>query len=209
MTDRTTPKPAHHNPDVQRTGPGVYNLEDIRERCRIDAITGCWSWAMAVSDGSRSVSRTPRVSLPKGVISATHRTVSVPRVAWLMAGHTLREGLVVWRTCCNDLCCNPAHLKAGTKRQEGAWMAANGHRKGDPRRVAVALRNVAGQAVPMETVRAIEERLRSGELQRAVAEAVGIHEATVSKIARGLHYHQRNRGLVRGASVFALAGASA
>ena len=76
---RTEPKQATYNPNAPRIGPGVYCLEDIRQRCRVDDLGGCWLWSMAVSDGGRpSSSKTPRVSLPKGVLSIDHRTVSVP-----------------------------------------------------------------------------------------------------------------------------------
>ena len=163
---------------------------------------------MAVSDGGRPYSsKTPRVSLPKGVLSIEHRTVSVSRAAWLMSGRSLAPGHVVWRTCGCELCVNPAHLRSGTKAEEGAWMRASGRRQGDPRRTAVNTRNAAEtQAIRQETVRAIEAHLASGRLQREVADDFGLHVATISKIARGLHVHQRGGGRqVRGASIFAMA----
>jgi hypothetical protein len=207
----TKPKLAVYNPGAPRTGPGCYTIDDIRQRCRVDDLTGCWSWSMAISDGKDHLSsRTPRVSLPAGVMSGGTRTMSVGRVSWLMAGRKLRQGHVVWRTCCNDTCVAPAHLMSGTKGQEGAWMSANGHRRGDPLRAAINRRtNAATQAVPADVVRQIERRLSAGELQKHVSADMGIHKATISKIARGKHMHQRGGGLVRGASVFALMGASA
>jgi len=209
---RTEPKQATYNPNAPRIGPGVYCLEDIRQRCRIDPITDCWVWSMAVSDGGRPYSSTtPRVSLPKGVLSVEHRTVSVSRVSWLMSGRKLAPGHVVWRTCGCELCVNPAHLRAGTKADEGAWMRKSGRWQGDPRRTAVNTRNAAdAQAVRPETVRAIKAHLDAGRLQRDVAADFGLHKATISKIARGLHVHQRGGGRqVRGASVFAMAEVTA
>lgn len=203
------PKPAVYNPHVERIGPGVYCLEDIRQRCRIDGPGGCWEWAMAVSDGGRvSSSLTPRVSLPAGVLSCKSRTVSVARVSWLMSGRPLSAGQVVWRTCCNELCVSPKHLKAGTKAQEGAWMAANGHRKGDIRRAAINLAITARtQAVPVEKVRAIEAHLADGMKHDEIHALTGVSWSTISKIANGRHLHQRRA--VRGASVFNLAGVAA
>lgn len=206
ITHSRKPVPSVYNPDVPRVGGGVYGLDDIRDRCRVDELSGCWVWSMAVSDGGKPCSSlTPRVSLPAGVLSHAPRTVSVARAAWLMSGRSLRTGQVVWRTCCNELCVSPKHLKAGTKREEGAWMAANGHRKGDARRAAINLANVANtQAIPAETVRRIEGLLADGVLQWRIRELTGVHEATISKIANGRHMHQRR--VVRGASVFSLAG---
>lgn len=207
-TVRTKPKQATYNPNAPRIGPGVYRLSDIRDRCRIDPITDCWVWSMAVSNrGLTYSSKTPRVSLPKGVLSVEHRTVSVPRVSWLMSGRKLAPGHVVWRTCGCELCVNPAHLRAGTKADEGAWMRESGHRRGSLLRTAVNTRNAAAaQAIRPETVRAIEQQLAAGRLQIEVSADFGIHKATISKITRGLHVHQRGGGCqVRGASVFALA----
>lgn len=211
-TRSTAPIAATFNPRAKRIGPGIYRLSDIRERCRIDPVTDCWVWSMAVSDGGRPYSSvTPRVSLPKGVLSTEHRTVSVSRVSWLMSGRTLAPGQVVWRTCGCELCVNPAHLLAGTKAQEGAWLRESGRRQGDPRRRAVNTRNAAdAQAVRPEAVRAIKAQLDAGRLQREVAADFGLHVATISKIARGLHVHQRGGGRqVRGASVFAMAEVTA
>lgn len=208
----TAPIAAMFNPRAKRIGPGVYCLDNIRERCRIDPITDCWVWSMAVSDGGRPRSAlTPRVSVPKGVLSIEHRTVSVPRVAWLMSGRPLAPGHVVWRTCGCELCVNPAHLQAGTKAEEGAWMRESGRRRGDPRRAAVNTRNAAdAQAVRPEAVRAIKAQVDAGRLQRDVAADFELHVATISKIARGLHVHQRGGGRqVRGASVFAMAEVTA
>lgn len=196
----------------KRQGKGVRTLEDIRLRCRIDEETKCWHWSMAISDGGKKrSSRTPRVSVYESVVDSNASddrrvTVSVGRVAWVQSGRKLPCGWVVWRTCPNDDCCAPHHLKAGTKAEEGAWMAASGRRRGDPRRAAINLRNVAAaQAVSLETVRAIEVQIAEGRMQRDISAEFGVHVATISKISTGKHLHQR--GGVRGASIFNLVSA--
>lgn len=203
----TAPVQARYNPDAPRLGSGVYTLDDIRERCRVDDVSGCWHWAMAISDGGYAGgSRTPRVSMPPGVISPGYRTISVPRVVWLMGGRPLRPGWVVWRTCDHDDCCAPPHLRAGTKAAEGAWRSANGYLRGNPQRAAINTRNVArSQAIPAAVVREIEQRLAAGQRQADVEAALGVHVATISKIANGRHLHQR--ATVRAASVFSLGAA--
>lgn len=208
VSRHNAPKLATYNPDAPRlSGHGIYTLEDIKGRCRVDELSGCWHWTYAISDGGKpNSSRTPRVSLPPGVISESHRTISVARVVWLMLGRPLRAGHVVWRTCLHDDCCAPGHLRAGTKAQEGAWMTANGHRRGNPLRQAINLRNVAqSQAVPLAVVRTIEAAIAAGTLQRDIAATTGVNKATISKIAQGKHLHQRRT--VPAASVFAWSGA--
>ena len=195
---------AVYNPDAPRGGPGIYALDDIRNRCAVDDDTGCWHWRLAMrssgaSNGSRSL--TPSVSIPAGVLGGKRRTLSVARVVWLMQGKTLRSGWVVWRTCTSEDCCAPEHLKAGTKADEGAWMRADGRRRGSAHRLAVNARNVAGQAVPADKVQAVAEQINAGRLYRDIAADVGLHKSTISKIANGKHYRQRPRG-ARGSSVF-------
>lgn len=190
----------------RKRADGVRKLADIKARCRIDG--ACWRWALAMSDnGKHASTRTARVHIPPGVLRPTKYCTSAGRAAWLLSGKPLADGQVVWRTCCHDDCCAPAHLMAGTKAEEGAWMAANGHRRGDPRRAAVNMLNVARtQAVSAEIVASVAQQLAAGGvLQREVAAQWGLHLATVNKIARGKHLHQR--GAVRGSSVFNLGGA--
>lgn len=201
------PTAAVFNPRAPRTGRGVYALADIRDRCRVDEITGCWHWALASRVGGRqSGSLTPSVCVPAGVIGDKRRVLSVGRLVWLMGGKPLTAGQVVWRTCGHEDCCAPTHLMAGTKAEEGAWWRASGRRRGNPLRAAVNARNVASQAVPAETVQIVVEQLQAGVYQRDISAATGVHKATISKIANGRHYHQRPRG-VRGASVFNLGAA--
>ena len=198
------PVVAVYRPDAERVGFGIYSLADISARCRIDDDTGCWHWRLAMrangaSNGSKSL--TPSVSVPAGVLGDKRRTLSVARVVWLMQGKTLRPGWVVWRTCTSEDCCAPEHLKAGTKADEGAWMRASGRRRGVAHRLVVNSRNVASQAVPAEKVREVAEQINAGRLYRDIAADLGVHKATISKIANGKHYHQRAKG-ARGSSVF-------
>ena len=181
---------------------GVRTIDDLIGRCRIDD-HGCWVWCLAISNnGKIGGSRTPRTSVPADVLGVAARcSVSAPRAAWLLSGRTLGSRDGVWRTCLNDSCIAPAHLKAGTKKQEGAWMTASGHRRGDPRRAAVNLRNsTMSNAVSADDVRAIADRLSAGILQRQVAAEFGLHVATICKISRGKHFRQRIG--VKGSSVF-------
>lgn len=195
---------AVYNPDAPRGGPGIYALDDIRNRCAVDDDTGCWHWRLAMRSNGASTgckSLTPSVSIPAGVLGDKRRTLSVARVVWLMQGKALRNGWVVWRTCTSGDCCAPEHLQAGTKADEGAWMRADGRRRGSAHRLAVNARNVAGQAVPADKVQAVAEQINAGRLYRDIAADVGLHKSTISKIANGKHYRQRPRG-ARGSSVF-------
>ena len=185
---------------------GVRTLQDLQDRCRVDPETGCWIWSMAISDnGKIGSSRTPRVSMPTGVISEKRTTSTAPRASWLLSGKKLGDKQVVWRTCLNDECCAPSHLKAGTKAEEGAWMTLSGHRRGKPERAAVNLRNVLKMATPPEVVRQVEALFDAGALQKDVQAATGLRAETLRSIRLGCHVNSSKRQqVVAQASVFAL-----
>lgn len=183
-----------YNPKAERRGHGIYTLDDIRARCRVDDETGCWVWGLWSRTGD-----TPRVSLPPGVIAGCdQRTMSVPRAAWMMhTGKPLQDGGLVWRTCSTPTCCNPAHMLSGTRAQEGEWRRRTGVWRGDPRRAVVNLTTAKAQALPPELVHAVAQSIAAGEPRASVAARTGLNESTISRIANGRHLHQR---LVRGAS---------
>ncbi len=201
---RTFPRAAAYNPDAPRTGPGVYCLDDIKARCRIDPVTGCWHWAWGcTTSGVGAGIRMPAINVPPGVMGPKRMTITGARAAWLMSGRKLSAGMVVWRTCRHDDCVCPAHLRAGTKAEEGAWLAAQGVLRDDPVRRAMNIKACAAQAVPVETVSRIEALLAAGKSQWAIRKETGVNPSTISKIASGRHIHQRPVG-ARGSSVFHL-----
>jgi hypothetical protein len=185
---------------------GVRTLQDLQDRCRVDTDTGCWIWAMAISDnGKIGGSRTPRLCVPAGVIGPARSNSTAPRAAWLLSGKKLGDKQVVWRTCLNDECCAPGHLMAGTKAQEGAWMSRSGHRRGKPERAAANLRNSLQMATPPAVVRQVEELFAAGMLQKDVHAATGLRSATLRSIRLGQHVNSSARQkVVPQASIFAL-----
>lgn len=180
------------NSNAQRIGPGVYCLEDLRQRCVIDKDSGCWRWGLSMNKAGNGAI-VPRVSIPAGVL-CDHRVSSMAggKAAWLLSGRRLLDKRVVWRTCGCRECVNPAHLMSGTKAQEGAWIARTGALKGVVARRIACIRNVARtQALPPAKVSAIAEEMAAGVLQRDICVKHGISLATASKINQGKHLHQR------------------
>lgn len=192
---RLAPKP----PD--RQGDGVYDLQDMMDRCFVDEVSHCWEWRQSapVLDGKP----TPRVGLPPGLLVGQPKraTLTAHRAAYLLAGNAIRSDYVVWRTCLNDLCINPGHLKAGPRSAEGLWRQKNGYLKGDPVRQLANRKNVSKQALPPSVVREVEAMLADRVPRDQIAAAVNASAATISKISQGRHLHQRQS--VSGFSVFA------
>lgn len=179
------------DPKARRLGHGIYSLEDIRQRCVIDKESGCWRWGMSMNRAGNGAI-VPRVSVPAGVLCA-HRVPSMAggKAAWLMSGRRLEDGCIVWRTCGCNSCVNPAHLKAGTKKQEGAFMAAAGVYSSVQRRINSTKNVLKSQALPADVVQDVERELVGGALQREIAERHKISIATISAIKNGRHIRQR------------------
>lgn len=184
---------------------GVTSLECIRERCRIDDETGCWNWAWAKS---KSTTPTPVAHIAAGVLGFD-RYVLIPayRAAWLFVGNKIPEGHVVYRRCCNTECCNPEHLKTGTKKQMHAHYSKSGKNKGKPHRRIVNAISRRKMMTPPERVKQVEDMLAAGYLQKQIMVALHMDGETVRRIRLGQHPHCSGgsaKQLVRGASVFTL-----
>jgi DNA invertase Pin-like site-specific DNA recombinase len=87
------------------------------------------------------------------------------------------EGLFVLHSCDNPPCCNPAHLRAGTQKENIEDAVERD-------------RLARGRALPQAklteaAVREIRRRSGEGRSQRAVAAEFGVSHDTVGKILRG------------------------
>jgi hypothetical protein len=196
-------KPLRYNPDAPRTGPGVYDLNDILARCSVDD-GGCWVWQSAMSTCGQKTGLVPSVGIPCGVFGRkTTHTMAASKAAWLMSGRSLRTGQILWRRVgCDAACVNPAHRTAGTRKEWGAWTRSNGSLRGDPERARSALAGQLANALAADIVHQIAALLADGKKGVEVAQQFRVSPQVVCKIRAGQHIHQRKA--VRGASVFSL-----
>jgi hypothetical protein len=181
---------------------GIRNLDDIKARCLVDEITGCWEWGMSYSDKG-----TPRCHVVPGVLGEKRCTTSAYRAAFLMTGKRARTHDVIFRTCRNPKCCNPEHLLALTQKAMGAKISAMGYLRGDPKRAVINNRNMAASRTPVEVVRKAEAMFAEGMLIKDIAIELGIHKQTAALICRGKHVNSSGRQqVIAGASVFGWVG---
>lgn len=171
----------------------VSSLADILARCK--EVGDCMEWQGALSSG-----RTPMTSLaqawPKRPGAQAVR-VAAYVLAWEASTGQSVGNRVVYRTCCNHLCCEPEHLRAGTWKQMQAFMSAAGVYKRPPDVMARVTKTHRAKA-PKLTMDKAREIRASQENSVKLAARYGVHHSLISRIKLGKAW----RETVAGASVF-------
>ena len=184
-------------------------LADMRGHCRIDDDSGCWLWSRSIAN--KNGTPTPTVYIRPGLLGNPLGIVmSAARASWLLSGHSLQKGHVVWRHVCEaGRCINPDHCRAGTFKQMGAAISATGRNRGDPVRAAINARCRNGNIKSVETVRAAEAMFAENRMQKDIQAELGLSHATVVRIRNYLHPNSTSRQqVVNGASAFSWRGAA-
>lgn len=176
-------------------------LEDMRQRCVIDDITGCWVWRGTF----RGDLPTARLSLHVDHREAG-RNMSAMRAARILFGKETAPGQNVYHAyCSNKSCINPEHTAAGSARKRNLAAAARGSHS-DVARLATLAKFRAQTMLPFDLVRSVSEAIHAEGLTcKQAAEKFGIRHEMAKIIRRGQHAHQR-APVLRGASVFSFGG---
>lgn len=159
---------------------GVHTLEDLKARCVVDDVTGCWKWRMAVSGGAAMV-----------YLPALGKTRTGLFAALILSGRALKPGQRAFGTCGTQFCVCPAHVKALTSAQWGKGVAASGAWKGNPARV-VANRATAKTRPGTVLTEGLAQEIRaSAGTGREIARRFGISDKQVSRIRCGTTWAPR------------------
>lgn len=161
--------------------------------------SGCWVWT-----GTR---RWDGYGLFDRRRNGVRKSRLVHRLAYqLLVGD---PGPLLRHRCDRRDCCYPAHLVPGTAKENSQDMVSRGRHwtktrpdtipRGEehwskrlPRRVSRGEHHTNAKLTRKDII-AIKRRGRSGERQRALAQAFGVCQATVWKILNGTSYQGRKR----------------
>lgn len=172
---------------------GIYTLEDLRIRCKVDEDTNCWHWVGACNQG-----RYPRFQLRHE--DGSFKTHNAVRGALILAGREPKEGQVGFRRCRSHDCCNPAHMSVGPKAKQGALIRADGRQRGSPLRSAMNRR--VSRAHLSKLTDELAKWIRESEQPGVeLAHALGVSSKCISSVRLGKRWTQS----VRGSSVFSWA----
>lgn len=129
--------------------------------------SGCWEWTASLVRGYGSFKPSKKVNW------------KAHRLAYLMAHGSLDPALDVLHSCDNKPCCNPAHLREGTHKENMDDREARGlqeHVRGSRH----------GRSKLKENqVREIRRMLANRERPETIAESFGVSRSTVAMIACG------------------------
>jgi hypothetical protein len=141
------------------------------KRTQVGSEADCWEWQGFVKENGYGLLSVHR-SIP---------TVRAHRFSYMLHKGEIPSGLLVCHTCDNRKCVNPAHLYAGTPKDNTRDMMERGRCRSVNPRPARGSKN--GKAkLNEEDVRAIIARIQSGESNIAIAESAGVSRRTIADI---------------------------
>jgi len=91
------------------------DIDRFWEKVEVKGDDECWPWK-ASQVGTTGY----------GQFRLNEQKPRAHRIAWFIANGTIPEGLKICHSCDNTLCCNPAHLWAGTQKENIRDMISKG-----------------------------------------------------------------------------------
>lgn len=183
-------------------------LDEVRARCEVEEITGCWVWTGARSSDIPRIyapdlyateqrlnaalaiafqSPRPRAKIIAALVQAMDPVMEAQtgrRATWQMAhGKGVKDGLIVYNTCRNEQCVNPSHARCGTGAEWGRFTTKTGKHKGQLARI-LANRRIALARTTVKPEH-VQEILLSPETGLAIGARLGYSRTIVSKYRAG------------------------
>jgi len=161
----------------QRNG-GIYEVEDLRLRSRIEPECGCWRWGLRVKESGAA-----QVTL---VIDGKKHDVTGRRAALILAGKRPRRGqeALPRPECLFCDCVNPAHSCWGTRAERQAILGERG-RWSNPEMYA-AIAEYARSKRKLDDDQRLEV-MCSDESGADLARRLGVSPNLIGQIRRKVH----------------------
>ena len=163
---------------------GIRTIEDLKGRCRIDELTGCWEWG-----GGRDAHKRACLWLPE-----LGRQGSLGMAACLLrTGKAPTKGVNWFVACRTKDCANPMHRKPGSRSEQ---MRAANITRNPLERGKIARGRRANSKLSDEMAAAIRA---SSDSLRILSKRYGVSISHCSNIKRG---KQRRELSAPGSSAF-------
>lgn len=130
----------------------------------------CWPWLASTASGYGQF----RAQLPGA--AGRHRNLKAHRVAFALSHGPIPDGLSVLHHCDNPICCNPAHIYAGTHKRNMEDAAKRGR---------LHVPRPGRQLITDAQVDDMVELVRGGAKQCDVARRFGVSKTLVSLLLKG------------------------
>lgn len=163
------------------------DMEDAQDRilCRVNIVEGChWKWNGAGNHAGY------------GALTFRGKAYSAHRLSYQAFNGPIPVGMHILHTCDNPWCVNPAHLQAGTAKENRADCKAKGRLN--------IMRGSANGFSKLTEDDVLE--IRTSDIgPRELAKKFGLHEGSICHIRRGLTWKhipgiRNERGQARGSA---------
>jgi hypothetical protein len=133
----------------------------------------CWEWkALRAPNGY-------------GIFSIAGKMYAAHRMSFYLEHGEIPEGLFILHKCDNRPCVNPAHLYAGTKKQNTADMFERGRQGHHKRRSLAGSANPNAKLTPAQVQEIIRRFQRGGITRTMLAFEFGVSPSTIGRIVAG------------------------
>ncbi len=158
---------------------GVRTLADLRDRCRINEISGCWH---LLDSRRRRITYSPKLS-PRIHVHQQGRRIA-RSAAWELSGRQIHPGKFVFRCLRAWDCCNPDHLQCMAPSEGYALLAAHGLMTSV--RKSMKARQLSRTRVGTKLTEELAQWAReSTQTQTEAAHGLGVYQTRVSDVRRG------------------------
>ena len=143
-------------------------IDDFWSHVKVGAADECWPWLRAVA------------SIGYGKLTHNYKQIYAHRHAYELVNGPIPEGMFVCHKCDNPICVNPAHLWAGTPKDN----MHDRDRKGRAACIGPKSQNVNTAKLTPADIIVIRKRAANGEPQKLIARDYAVGTTNISAIVR-------------------------